>query len=131
MTGNGRVPSTRRRSAEKARSVAGTGSRAEARPVEGGRDRRTAYVPLKHDSERITESWARTGRKTGLESVVTASRPSVARLVGGIDPNATRGSLYKVAKRLAIKGRSSMTRRQLYEAIERTGTGTGPSQARG
>jgi hypothetical protein len=96
--------------------------------VEGGRDRRTAYVPLKHDSERITESWARTGRKTGLEPAVTASRPSVARLVGGIDPNATRGSLYKVAKRLAIKGRSGMTRRQLLEAIERTGTAAPPSQ---
>lgn len=96
---------------------------AVAGKVSRGRDRRTAYVPLKHDSERITERWARTGRREEPGAAVTApvagSRPPVE-----ISPTATRASLYKIAKRLAVKGRSTMTRKQLVEAITRAGGST-------
>jgi hypothetical protein len=87
-----------------------------ASPGGGGRDRRTAYVPLKHDSETITTRWSRRGRKGASEA--TASQPAPAmRLPAGVSATATRATLYKIAKRLAIKGRSAMTRRQLMEAI--------------
>jgi hypothetical protein len=100
-------------------------ARASAKPAqtepaaEAGSVHRTAYVPLKHDSERITERWARTGRKAGAESSATVNRQSIGKLVGGVTPSATKQRLYKVAKRLAIKQRSTMTRRQLADAIER------------
>jgi hypothetical protein len=87
--------------------------------ADAGSVHRTAYVPLKHDSERITERWARTGRKASAGSSATVNRQSVGKLVGGITPSVTKQRLYKVAKRLAIKQRSTMTRKQLADAIER------------
>jgi hypothetical protein len=84
--------------------------------VESGRGHRTEYVPLKHGSETITERWSRTGRK----KVAAAPEQQVAptrRLPARVSPSATRATLYKIAKRLAIKGRSAMTRRQLIDAI--------------
>jgi hypothetical protein len=97
--------------------------------ADAGAVHRTAYVPLKHDSERITERWARTGRKAGAGSSATVNRQSVGKLVGGITPSATKQRLYKVAKRLAIKQRSTMTRRQLVDAIERA-AGLSPARRR-
>jgi hypothetical protein len=88
--------------------------------VAGGQPHRTAYVPLKHDSERITEWWTRSGRKADRGPEVVASRRTVGKLLGGISRRSARGSLYRVAKRLGIKDRSAMTKRQLIEAIETT-----------
>ncbi|MCI0686935.1 MAG: hypothetical protein L0Y54_06830 [Sporichthyaceae bacterium] len=83
-----------------------------------GRERRTEYVPLNHHSERITDGWTRTGRREEAERPDEAPVPGGAgHLVGEIDPGATRASLHKIAKRLAVKGRSTMTRKQLYAAI--------------
>ncbi len=88
--------------------------------AEVGRGHRTAYVPLKHGSEAITERWSRTGRKGAAAAIEEQQpRPQVPRKRPApvVSPTATRAVLYKIAKRLAIKGRSAMTKRQLFEAI--------------
>ena len=97
---------------------------ASGRPYRG-RERRTEYVPLNHHSEKITEGWSRTGRRVepGPE-LVTTPIASGAHLVPPVRPDATRASLYKIAKRLAVKDRSTMTRRQLFEAITQAGGST-------
>ncbi len=84
-----------------------------------GRDRRTAYAPLKHDSERITERWARTGRrdKSAPDETPATMALHTRHTLAEVTESATRAALYKIAKRLAVKGRSAMTKRQLLEAI--------------
>ena len=86
-------------------------------PGSGAHDRRTAYVPLKHDSEKITTRWSRRGRKGASETGTADQGVPATRLPAGVSATATRATLYKIATRLAIKGRSAMTRRQLMEAI--------------
>ena len=86
-----------------------------------GRERRTEYVPMNHRSEKITDRWSRTGRREGpevelVEPVATGTQPLIR-----VSVDATRASLYKIAKRLAVKGRSTMTRRQLLAAITAAG----------
>jgi hypothetical protein len=68
---------------------------------------------MNHRSEKITEGWSRTGRREepGAELVVPVAAGGQALIRISVD--ATRASLYKIAKRLAVKGRSTMTRRQL------------------
>lgn len=86
-----------------------------------GRERRTEFVPMNRRSEKITERWSRTGRRE------EPSRELVAPVAVGAQPlirvsvDATRANLYKIAKRLAVKGRSTMTRRQLLAAITAAG----------
>lgn len=86
-----------------------------------GRERRTQYVPMNHRSEKITDGWGRTGRRLepGPELVVPV--PIGTQPLVRISVDATRASLYKIAKRLAVKGRSTMTRRQLLAAITEAG----------
>src|SRR6266545_6695433 len=99
MVGRKNISSTKRRSAS-------------SLPTERRVARRTAYVPLKHHSERITDRWARTGRKSVVDPAATMNRRSVDKLVGGISRRTARDSVYRVAKRLAIKQRATMTKRQ-------------------
>jgi len=73
---------------------------------------------LKHDSEKIDEGWERTGRKPGALDTAAANRRTVDRLLGPVDPDAPKAYLYKIAKRLGIKGRETMTKKQLVEAIQ-------------
>jgi hypothetical protein len=116
MAGRAGVSSRRQRAGKAADGKSKARVKA-ASPGSGGRDRRTAYVPLKHDSETITTRWSRRGRK-GESDTGTAEQPAPAiRLPAGVSATATRATLYKIAKRLAIKGRSAMTRRQLMDAI--------------
>jgi|SRR5262245_1908918 len=86
-----------------------------------GRERRTQFVPMNHRSERITEGWGRTGRRMepGPELVVPVALGTQPLVRISVD--ATRATLYKIAKRMAVKGRSTMTRRQLLAAITEAG----------
>jgi hypothetical protein len=121
MPGRATSMSTMRRSSVKVlKSRVHTRSLPAAPSVDGERGHRTAYVPLKHDSEKIADGWERRGRKPGAGAANGVSRPSVDKLMGTIGPHATKAYLYKIAKRLAIKNRAAMTRKQLVEAIEET-----------
>ena len=118
MPGRQMLSSAVRRSSVKIR-----GSRAHRRiwlvpSLEVDRGHRTTYVPLKHDSEKIDEGWERTGRKPGALDTAAANRRTVDRLLGPVDPDAPKAYLYKIAKRLGIKGRETMTKKQLVEAIQ-------------
>ena len=49
-------------------------------------------------------------------------RNSKAAPKGGVDANATKDHLLKVAKRLNISGRSTMKKKQLVDAIQKANT---------
>lgn len=89
-----------------------------------GRERRTEYVPLNHHSEKITEGWSRSGWREEPGPDLDSPAANGGHLPVRISPDATRARLYKIAKRLAVKGRSTMTRRQLFEAITQAGAST-------
>lgn len=90
---------------------------------EGARAHRTAFAALKHSYEKVGDHWepkaekgpsdAQAARSTDEGS--TQARPTA----GGVDANASKKHLYELARRLEVKGRSTMSRDELVEAIDR------------
>ena len=60
---------------------------------------------------------ARKGPSDAQAARSRAQRPT--KTAGGVDANASKQHLMDVAKRLEIRGRSSMTKQQLVEAIQK------------
>jgi cation transport regulator ChaB len=117
------LPSTLQRSPKKAQS---TWSKAHDSAVEeygdGERAHRTAYSALKHGFEKVGDHWEAKPSK-GPSDTQAAKGGVKARSGGktaeGVDANATKSHLMDVAKRLDIRGRSSMNKGQLVDAIKR------------
>jgi ChaB len=89
----------------------------------GERAHRTAFASLKHSFEKVGDRWEPKGRK-GPSDPQAAKRGSAARRSttptrGGVDANASKQHLYETAKRLDIKGRSSMSKDELASAIQK------------
>lgn len=94
---------------------------------EGERANRTAYSALKHTHEKVGDRWVekdesgpsdprakdpaarrRTGQKQGTETF------------GGVDYEGnSKQELYERARRLGVEGRSSMSKRELADAVAR------------
>jgi len=91
---------------------------------EGERAHRTAFAALKHSYEKVGDHWepkaekgpsdAQAARSTD-EGSADGSRPTA----GGVDANAGKKHLYELAQRLEVRGRSSMSKQELVEAIDR------------
>jgi len=125
------MPSTLRRSSKKAqRTWAETHDAAVEQYGEGERAHRTAFSSLKHSFEKVGDHWepkehkgpsdaqsASVGRKSAA-----AARTNQQRSVGtagGVNANASKKHLTKVARRLDIPGRSTMSKDDLVEAIQK------------
>jgi ChaB len=139
------LPSTLQRSPRKAQE---TFAKARDAAVEeygvGRRASQTAYAALKHKFEKVGDHWepkpgggsrrrsspasgpVRGGRISGVtrgggsaraKATARGKRPHNA--TDGVDTNASKRHLYELARRLAIPGRSSMSRRQLVNAIRK------------
>jgi cation transport regulator ChaB len=129
------LPSTLRRSPKKAQETwAKTHDSAVESYGEGERAHRTAFSSLKHSFEKVGDHWEPKGRKGPSDEQARksapASRRSPGRTAGGVDANASKQHLYDVAKRLDIKGRSSMTKDELVAAIGKANNRT-TAKARG
>lgn len=86
---------------------------------EGGRARRVAFAALKHSFEKVGDHWEPKDEKGPSESE-PARRGSKSRNThGGVDVTASTTHLREIAKELDIRGRTTMSRGQLIEAIER------------
>jgi cation transport regulator ChaB len=117
------MPSTLRRSPKKAQDTyAETHDSAVDQYGEGERAHRTAFAAVKHSFEKVGDHWEPKDRK-GPSDAQAAKRGAAARrggkTAGGVDANASKQHLYDLAKRLDIKGRSTMTKQQLVAAIQR------------
>jgi hypothetical protein len=115
------LPSTLRRSPRKAQE---TWIKAHDSAVqtygEGERAHRTAFAALKHSFEKVGDHWEPKGRKGPSDARAARGGPGpAAGTAGGVDANASKQHLMEVAGRLAIRGRSRMTKPQLVDAIER------------
>jgi ChaB/Rho termination factor, N-terminal domain len=120
------LPSTLRRSGKEAQE---TWSKAHDSAVrtygEGERAHRTAISALKHSFEKVGDHWEpkAKGRKGPSDRQAAKSAPAARRsstsTAGGVDANAPKAHLYEVARRLDVKGRSSMRKAELVAAINR------------
>lgn len=113
------LPGTLRRSSAKAqRTFAETHDSALEEYGDEKRAHRVAYAALKRSYERVGDRWERKpGGKRG-----TSERPGQRRggpTHEGVDVNATKEHLLDVARRLGVRGRSTMRKAELIDAIER------------
>ncbi|MFB9719231.1 ChaB family protein [Planobispora longispora] len=115
------LPSTLRRSPKKAQE---TWIKAHDSAVEtygeGERAHRTAFAALKHSFEKVGDHWEpKKGGKGPSDAQAKKSTPKAGRTAEGVDANASKEHLYDLARRLDVKGRSTMSKPQLVEAIKK------------
>ncbi len=125
MPGSDELPSTLRRSGEKARRTWAEAHDSAVRTYgEGERAHRTAWAALKHTHERVDDRWVPKDRP-GPSDPQAARSGRDARLgdgetFGGVDyEGSTRQELYERARRLGVSGRSRMSKADLARAIAR------------
>ena len=120
------LPSTLERSPRKAQETwLATHDAAVEQYGEGERAHRTAFASLKHSFEKVGDHWEEKAEK-GPSDAQAERRGADARAhlddgdsAGGVDANASKQHLYDIARRLQVPGRSSMSKDELVEAIQR------------
>jgi len=121
------LPSTLQRSGKKAQGTWGeTHDSAVEQYGEGERAHRTAFSALKHTHEKVGDHWEPKDHKGPSDPQAAqsgkASRERPRSTYGGVDGNSTKEHLLHIARRLQIRGRSSMTKAELITAIDKANT---------
>ncbi|HEV2760288.1 MAG TPA: ChaB family protein [Acidimicrobiales bacterium] len=124
MPAKDEMPDTLKRSPAKAqRTWAKAHDSAVETYGEGERAHRTAFSALKHTFEKVGDRW-QPKKEKGPSDPQAAKGGGSARkggkTFGGVDVlGNTKKTLYERAKALGVKGRSSMSKEELGEAIAR------------
>ncbi|HET9874911.1 MAG TPA: ChaB family protein [Mycobacterium sp.] len=115
------LPSTLRRSSAKAqRTFVAAHDAALEQYGSEQRARRVAYAAVKHSFEKVGDHWEAKKRKGpsdkraergGLHNPIPSAE--------GVDANASKQHLLGVARRLDIRGRSTMRKSELVDAIRK------------
>jgi cation transport regulator ChaB len=115
------IPSTILRSDQKAQDTwAAAHDSAVDTYGEGERAHRTAFSALKHTHEKVGDHWEPKERYgPSDEQAATGNRDSDKPSAGGVDANASKKHLQDVARRLDVKGRSTMSKDELVTAIQK------------
>jgi cation transport regulator ChaB len=113
------LPSTLQRSSAKAqRTFAKAHDSAAEQYGNEERAHRVAFSALKHTHEKVGDHWEPKERRgpsdEQAEGGVDTDRPTA----GGVDANASKKHLYQLATRLGVKGRSTMSKAELVEALQ-------------
>jgi cation transport regulator ChaB len=122
MPARDELPSTLRRSPKKAQE---TWSKAHDSAVqeygEGERAHRTAYGALKHTHEKVGDHWEPKpgGAKGPSDEQSARPRGQSGESYGGVDANASKEHLLELARQLDVRGRSSMSKKELAAAIQK------------
>jgi hypothetical protein len=118
------MPSTLQRSPKKAQETWGkTHDSAVEQYGEGERAHRTAFDSLKHSFEKVGDHWEPKAEKGPSDDQAAKSGPAARRgttpTAGGVDANASKRHLMELARRLDVPGRSTMSKRELVEALQK------------
>jgi hypothetical protein len=114
------LPSTLQRSDDKAKRTFAKAHDAAAEEYgEGERAHRVAFSALKHTHEKVGDHWEPKDEFGPSDARAEHGRGGGGESAGGVDANASKEHLYDVAKRLDVRGRSSMSKKQLVEAIQK------------
>src|SRR5579859_1339165 len=121
MPGREDMPSTIRRSDNRAQDIyVKTHDAAVEEYGEGERAHRTAFASLKHSFEKVGDHWEPKAEKGPSDAQAARSRNAKpVPTAGGVDANASKQHLMELARRLDVKGRSSMTKQQLVDALQK------------
>ncbi len=117
------IPSTLKRSDEHAQAIwSETHDSAVDSYGEGERAHRTAFSALKHQYEKVGDHWEPKDEK-GPSDAGAAREGGAARgdnpTAGGVDANASKAHLMDLARRLDVRGRSSMSKAELVDALQK------------
>jgi len=114
------LPSTLQRSEDKAqRTFAKVHDSAEKQYGEGERAHRVAYSALKHTHEKVGDHWEPKEQPGPSDEQAEGGAGTDRPTAGGVDANASKAHLMELAKRLQVRGRSSMRKDELVKAIQK------------
>src|ERR1700712_2798752 len=81
---------------------------------------RVAYSALKHNYEKVGDHWEQKEESGPSDAQAETTGPEQNRETkGGVDANASKKHLQDVARKLDIKGRSSMDKDELAKATDK------------
>lgn len=83
------------------------------------RAHQVAYDALKHTYEKVGDRWEPKEESGPSDPQSAGGKDTNRPTAGGVNANATKEHLYQQAQKLDIAGRSSMTKGELVEALER------------
>jgi cation transport regulator ChaB len=116
------LPSTLQRSGRKAQRTFTKTYDAAIEQYDGDERRahQVAFASLKHSHEKVGDHWEPKEEYGPSDARAEEGGPdSDTPTAGGVDANASKKHLYELATRLQIKGRSTMTKDELVEALQR------------
>jgi len=114
------IPSTLQRSDEKAqRTFAKAHDSAADEYDDEQRANRVAWAAVKHTHEKVGDHWEPKDHQGPSDPQAEGGAGTDRDTKGGVDANATKEHLMDVAKRLDVPGRSSMTKDELVDAIQK------------
>lgn len=86
---------------------------------EGRRAHQTAFSALKHTHEKVGDHWEPKQRWGPSDAQAEGGRDTHRPTAGGVDATASKKHLLDLARRLDIRGRSTMSKDELVEAIRK------------
>jgi cation transport regulator ChaB len=115
------LPATLKRSSGKAQRTFAKAHDAAAEEY-GSQERahRVAYAALKHSFEKVGDRWERKKKKGPSDA--RAERGGLNNPIPsaeGVDANSSKKHLLDIARRLDVRGRSTMAKSELVEAIKK------------
>lgn len=121
MPARDEIPSTLKRSPKHAQEIfeKTLDSARETYDGDGERARRTAFAAVKHEYEKVGDHWEEKESSGPSDRKAAGGVDSPGRTEEGVDARATKEHLMQVARRLDVRGRSTMTKDELIEAIKK------------
>ena len=115
------IPSTLQRSDEKAQRTFAKAHDSAVENYDGDEQRanRVAWAAVKHTHEKVGDHWEPKDHRGPSDAQAEGGADTDRETKGGVDANATKEHLMDVAKRLDVHGRSSMTKDELVDAIQK------------
>ena len=115
------IPSTLQRSEQKAQDTFAKtyDSALESYDQDEQRAARAAYASLKHSYEKVGDHWEPKEKRGPSDKRAEQGLRSSEPTAGGVDANASKDHLYKLARELDVKGRSKMDKDELVKAIQK------------
>ena len=115
------LPSTLQRSNAKAqRTFAKAHDSAADQYGSEERAHRVAYSAVKHSFEKIGDHWEPKKQKGPSDKLAEGGGPrNTGPSAEGVDANASKRHLLDLARRLDVRGRSTMTKSELVDAIKK------------
>ena len=85
------------------------------------RAHQVAFAALKHTHEKVGDKWKKKGhgKRGPSDAQAEGGRETKRPTAGGVDAKASKRHLYDLAKQLKISGRSSMSKTELVDALQK------------